>query len=57
MKIRYPFIQKGKFIGSFEVVCSQDKSIPCYNIATARAIKQKIIADHENKKTRLQRDN
>jgi len=46
-----PYIQKGKFIGSFEVVCCSEEIIPCCNIATARAIKKKLIADNTNKKT------
>ena len=42
MNDNYPYIRKGKFIGSFEVVCFSGEVIPCYNISTARAIKQSL---------------
>ena len=38
------YIRDGKFIGSYEVVCETGEVIPCYNIATARAIKKRLIA-------------
>ena len=41
----YPYIRDGKFIGSYEVVCLTGEVVPCYNIATARAIKKKLITD------------
>ena len=48
-----PYIRKGKFIGSFEVVCCSEEIIPCCNIATARAIKKKLIDNNANEKSWL----
>ena len=53
MEVIYPYIREGKFIGSFEVVCDNGKSIPCYNIGTARLIMRRIIADIEYEKSQL----
>ena len=42
----YPYIRDSvKFFGKFEVVINDNCIIPCYNLATARAIKKKLIDD------------
>jgi len=50
MEIIYPYIREGKFIGSFEVVCTNGEVIPCCNIGTAILIMNRITTDRENKK-------
>ena len=47
----YPDIRDGQFIGSYEVVCMTGEVVPCYNIATARAIKKKLIDNNANEKS------
>ena len=43
----YPFIRPGKFTTNFEVVFLDGAVIPCYNLATARSIKQHYIRTGE----------
>tara|TARA_R110002167_G_scaffold109525_2_gene279380 strand:- start:1017 stop:1166 length:150 start_codon:yes stop_codon:yes gene_type:complete len=45
----YPYIRDSvKFFGKFEVVVNDNNIIPCYNLATAIAIKKKLIDDRTN---------
>ena len=45
----YPYIRDSvKFFGKFEVVVNNNRIIPCYNLATAIAIKKKLIDDRTN---------